>query len=52
MKPAYNKELSLEEIATMPDEKIDYSDITELDASFWDDAKIIFPEDNRLPPKR
>lgn len=38
MKPAYNKELRLEEIATMPDENIDYSDFTELDASFWDNA--------------
>jgi len=47
MKKPYSKELSLDELAAMPDEKIDYSDIAELDASFWNDAKIVFPEDNK-----
>lgn len=53
MKPLYSKELSLEELAALPDENIDYSDIAELDASFWNDAKIVLPEDkNRLSQKR
>lgn len=47
MKKPYSKELRLEELAALPDEKIDYSDIAELDASFWDDAKIVLPEDNK-----
>lgn len=47
MKKPYSKELSLEELAALSDEKIDYSDIAELGASFWNDAKIVFPEDNK-----
>ena len=47
MKKPYSKELTLEELAALLDEKIDYSDITELDAAFWNDAKIVFPEDNK-----
>lgn len=40
----YDKELSVEELAKLPDEEIDYSDIPELSASFWDKAVIQLPE--------
>ncbi|MEH0290974.1 BrnA antitoxin family protein [Agrobacterium sp. CCNWLW71] len=44
MTKKYEKELSLEELATLPDEKIDYSDIPELDERFWANAKLVEPE--------
>ncbi|WP_320201928.1 BrnA antitoxin family protein [Agrobacterium sp. rho-13.3] len=44
MTKKYEKELSLEELAALPDEAIDYSDIPELDESFWASAKYIEPE--------
>nr|VFJ62206.1 MAG: hypothetical protein BECKFW1821C_GA0114237_10025 [Candidatus Kentron sp. FW] len=43
MKKQYNKALTLEELAKQPDSEIDYSDIPELDESFWDKAKITRP---------
>ncbi|MCC6918985.1 MAG: hypothetical protein IT548_07255 [Alphaproteobacteria bacterium] len=33
----------LKELADMPDEKIDTSDIAELDAGFWNKAKLVRP---------
>lgn len=33
----------LEEIAAIPDSKIDYSDIAELGSEFWENAKVVFP---------
>ncbi|WP_421398312.1 BrnA antitoxin family protein [Agrobacterium fabrum] len=44
MTKKYEKELSLEELAALPDEKIDYSDIPELDENFWANAKLLEPE--------
>jgi len=44
MTKKYEKELSLEELSALPDEKIDYSDIPELDESFWTNAKLVEPE--------
>ncbi|CUX49518.1 MULTISPECIES: BrnA antitoxin family protein [Agrobacterium] len=44
MTKKYEKELSLEELAALPDEKIDYSDIPELDENFWVNAKLVEPE--------
>ena len=44
MTKQYEKELSLEELAALPDEKIDYSDIPELDERFWANAKLVEPE--------
>nr|VFJ48649.1 MAG: hypothetical protein BECKFW1821A_GA0114235_102035 [Candidatus Kentron sp. FW] len=43
MKKQYDKALTLEELAKQPDSEIDYSDIPELDESFWDKAKITRP---------
>ncbi|MFT5367143.1 MAG: hypothetical protein ACI8V2_002101 [Candidatus Latescibacterota bacterium] len=37
----------LEEIATIPDSDIDYSDIAELGPEFWENAKIIFPQSKK-----
>ncbi len=33
----------LEEIAAIPDDQIDYSDIAELGPEFWKDANVVFP---------
>lgn len=38
----------LKEIAEIPDEKIDTSDIPELDDDFWKDARLIIPESKKL----
>ncbi len=45
MKKKYNKELTIKELAALPDNNIDYSDIPELDDKFWDNAKIFVPEE-------
>ncbi len=38
----------LKEIASIPDEKIDTSDIPELDDDFWKDARFIIPESKKV----
>ena len=43
MKQRYNRPLTPEELAQVPDEDIDTSDIPELDATFWASAKIAPP---------
>ncbi len=45
MKRKYQKELNLKELAALPDEDIDMSDIPELGAEFWQKAKVVMPED-------
>lgn len=44
MTKRYDKPLTVEEMANRPDEEIDTSDIPELDAAFWDRAKITAPK--------
>jgi antitoxin ParD1/3/4 len=44
MAKSYNKELSLQELATLPDDEIDTSDIPELDETFWNENRIVLPE--------
>ena len=39
--PKYDKELEPSEINAIKDEDIDFSDIPELDESFWADAKLV-----------
>jgi uncharacterized protein (DUF4415 family) len=39
----YKKELTAEELAALPDDQIDYSDIPELDDDFWANAKVTMP---------
>ena len=42
--PRYDKPLTLEQIATVQDEDIDFSDIPELNEGFWQDAKLVEPD--------
>ena len=44
----YKKPMTPEEIAQIEDSDIDFSDIPELDADFWNNAEIIQP-DNTQP---
>lgn len=44
MKKRYDKALTTAELAAMPDEDIDYSDIPELDDDFWENAEVRTPE--------
>ena len=44
MKKHYDKNLSIKELSALPDSDIDYSDISELDDEFWNNAKIEMPE--------
>ncbi len=43
MNERYAKPLSTEELAALPDEEIDTSDIPALDATFWQNAKVSPP---------
>lgn len=47
MKKRYEKELSAKELAALPDDAIDTSDIPELDESFWNSAHLVMPEARR-----
>lgn len=40
MKKRYQRELTIEELAAMPDEDIDYSDIPELDDKFSKNIRV------------
>ena len=40
----YGKPLTLKQVAEIKDEDIDFSDIPELDESFWDQAKLVLPD--------
>jgi uncharacterized protein (DUF4415 family) len=44
MTQRYKKELSLEELAALPDDQIDLRDSPELDESFWKNARLVLPE--------
>jgi uncharacterized protein (DUF4415 family) len=44
MKMRYKKELSIEELAALKNEDIDFSDIPELDDEFWKNAVLVMPE--------
>ena len=41
------REPSLAELAALPDSKIDYSEIPELDERFWENARLVEPEGTR-----
>lgn len=43
MKKRYEKPLTIEELAALPDDQIDTSDIPELDERFWKNARVIPP---------
>ena len=40
----YDKPLTLEQIAAVKDEDIDFSDVPELDDGFWREAKLVEPD--------
>lgn len=40
----YKKPLTAKELAALPDEAIDTSDIPELDEDFWQNAQLVLPE--------
>lgn len=42
--PKYDKELEPSEINAIKDEDIDFSDIPELDETFWSKAKLVEPD--------
>lgn len=39
----YKEPLTASELANLPDDAIDYSDIPELDEEFWQNAELITP---------
>lgn len=43
MKENYTHPLSAKELADLPDDAIDTSDIPELDEAFWENAKVVQP---------
>jgi uncharacterized protein (DUF4415 family) len=47
MRKPYEKALSAEELAALPDSEIDLSDIPELGEEFWKNAKIVMPDERR-----
>jgi uncharacterized protein (DUF4415 family) len=49
MKKRYQRELTIEELAAMPDEDIDYSDISEADNRSWKNAKVHVPDRPKMP---
>jgi uncharacterized protein (DUF4415 family) len=44
MKPPFTRPLTTEELLTLSDEDIDYSDIPPLDDDFWKNAVVVMPE--------
>lgn len=40
MSKRYDKPMTLEQLANLPDDQIDTSDIPELDETFWANAKV------------
>ena len=40
----YTEPLGADELANLPDQEIDYSDIPELDETFWQNAELIMPD--------
>lgn len=49
MKKPYDRELSVKELAAMPDEDIDFSDIPEFGANFWKNARVRVPDQPKMP---
>jgi uncharacterized protein (DUF4415 family) len=47
MKKRYDRELTAEELAAVPDEDIDFSDIPELTEEFWANAAVHWPDQSK-----
>jgi hypothetical protein len=43
MQKQYDKPLSPEELAALPDAAVDTSDIPALDQAFWNNARVVIP---------
>ena len=43
MSKRYDKPLTVKQLAELPDDEIDYSDIPKLDEAFWASAKVVQP---------
>ena len=43
MQKQYDKPLSPEELAALPDTEVDTSDISPLDQAFWNNARVVMP---------
>lgn len=48
MKTRYEKPLSIDEIAAIPDGEIDTTDVPELDEDFWASAELVEPDRTQL----
>ncbi|OLP55367.1 3-oxoacyl-ACP synthase [Rhizobium rhizosphaerae] len=44
MPKPFTRELSLDELAALPDSQVDTSDIPELDETFWRNSQTVEPE--------
>ena len=44
MTQRYDRPLTIEDLAQVKDEDIDYSDIPELDETFWKNARVVAPD--------
>ena len=44
MPKRYDRALTPKELAALPDDEIDYSDIPELDEEFWANARVVEPQ--------
>jgi uncharacterized protein (DUF4415 family) len=47
MSKRYERALAPEEIAKLSDSEIDFSDIPELDETFWNRARVVYPEGSK-----
>jgi uncharacterized protein (DUF4415 family) len=48
LKPPFSRELTLEELATLDDTDIDYSDIPKVPAEWFAKARVVYPNDRKL----
>ena len=44
MRPHPERELTNEELANLTEDEIDFSDIPELDDTFWNNAIVVYPD--------
>ena len=49
MKKRYEKELPARELAALPDDAIDTSDVPEQDEVFWKSARVVMPDKRKKP---
>lgn len=47
MSRRYKKELSPEDLARLPDDAIDTSEVPDLDENFWRNARMLMPEETQ-----